>query len=364
MRLSTHPLRRFGAVLVATAMAATLAACSSDAINGESDSDSSGSSDASESADGGSDSGGGEAEYTLVAGHQLAADTPFDEGLDEFARLVEEKTEGRVVVEVHPNAELGTELEMFQAMQSGTMDVAIVAPGSIAEFVPQVSILSMPFLVTSREQRDEIINGPIAQDLAASIEETSGIVPVTYFGGGIRQMFFTEPAASMDDIQGRLFRVQPSEVLTDSFAAIGLTPTVVAYNELYNALQTGVVGGAENESVFIESQKFYEPAPNILITNHEVTIRPLMIARTTLDNLPEDLSAAVLEAATEAGEFERNLEAETDDAQLAALSQTEGVTVVEADTSSAIEQVQPVWEKYAAEWGMEDVLAQIIELRN
>lgn len=359
MRMSTHPVRRVGALLVAAAMAATVAACSSDAVNGESDSGS----ESSESSED-SGSGGGDAEYTLVAGHQLAADTPFDQGLDEFARLVDEKTDGQVQVEVHPNAELGTELDMFQAMQSGTMDVAIVAPGSIAEFVPQVSILSMPFLVTSREQRDEIINGPIAEDLAASIEETSGVVPVTYFGGGIRQMFFTEPATSMDDIQGRLFRVQPSEVLTDSFSAIGLVPTVVAYNELYNALQTGVVGGAENESVFIDSQKFYEPAPNILVTNHEVTIRPLMMASSSLENLPEDLRAAVLEAADEAGEFERNLEAETDDAQLQKLSETEGVTVVEADTSGAIEQVKPVWEKYASQWGMEDVLTQIIELQN
>ncbi|MBZ2195557.1 TRAP transporter substrate-binding protein [Occultella gossypii] len=345
MRTTTSARRRAGVLLVAAALTASVAACDQDAINGE----------------------GGEAEgepHVLVAGHQLAADTPFDLGLDEFARLVEEKTDGQVTVEVHPNAELGTETDMFQAMQSGTMDIAIVAPGSIAEFVPQVSILSMPFLVTSREQRDEIINGPIAEDLATSIEEASGVVPMTYFGGGIRQMFFTEPAESIDDINGRLFRVQPSEVLTDSFSAIGLEPTVVAYNELYNALQTGVVGGAENESVFIESQKFYEPASNILITNHEVTIRPVMIAASTLEELPEDLRAAVLEAADEAGAYERDLEATTDDEQLAGLAALDGVTVVEADTSGAFDMVQPVWEQYAAEWGMEDTLQQIIDLRD
>ncbi|TDE89492.1 TRAP transporter substrate-binding protein [Occultella glacieicola] len=341
---TTTTARRAGVLLVAAALTASVAACSEDAINGE--------------------GGGAEDEtFTLVAGHQLAADTPFDQGLDEFARLVEEKTDGQVTVEVHPNAELGTETDMFQAMQSGTMDVAIVAPGSIAEFVPQVSILSMPFLVTSREQRDAIIEGSIAEDLATSIEETSGVVPMTYFGGGIRQMFFTEPATGLEDIGGRLFRVQPSEVLTDSFAAVGLEPTVVAYNELYNALQTGVVGGAENESVFIESQKFYEPAPNILITNHEVTIRPLMIASSTLEGLPEDLRAAVLDAADEAGQFERDLEAEVDDEQLAGLAELDGVTVVEADTSGAIDMVRPVWEEYAGQWGMEDVLEQIIELR-
>lgn len=342
MRTTTHARRRAGAVLVAAALATSLAACSEEVINGE----------------------GATETFTLVAGHQLAAGTPFDEGLREFARLVEEKTDGQVTVEVHPNAELGTETDMFQAMQSGTMDVAIVAPGSISEFVPQVSILSMPFLVTSREQRDAIISGPIAEDLAASIEETSGIVPMTYFGGGFRQMFFTEPATGLDDIGGRLFRTQPSAVLTDSFAAVGLEPTVVAYNELYNALQTGVVGGADNEAVFIDSQKFYEPAPNILVTNHEVTIRPLIIASSTLEGLPEELRAAVLEAGDEAGQFERDLEAETDDAALASLSEMDGVTVVEADTSGAVELVRPVWEEYAAQWGMEEVLQQIIDLQS
>ena len=334
--------RRLLVTTAASALVLGMAACSQEAIDGEAPE--------------------GET-FTLVAGHQLAADTPFDEGLHHFAELVEENTDGQVTVEVHPNAELGTETEMFQAMQSGTMDVAIVAPGSIGEFVPETSILSMPFLVTTREQRDQIIEGPIAEELATSMEETTGVFPMTYFGGGIRQMFFTEPAQGLEDIDGRLFRVQPSEVLTDSFAAVGLEPTVVAYNELYNGLQTGVVDGADNEAVFIDSQKFYEPAPNILVTNHEVTIRPLVVSRASLDRLPEELQDAVLQAATEAGEFERDLEAEEDDATLQALAEMDGVTVEEADVSGAIDDVRPVWEEYAAQWGAEDMLQQIIDLR-
>lgn len=313
--------------------------------------------------DGGGDAAGSGETYTLIAGHQLAADTPFDQGLDRFAELVEEKTDGQVTVEVHPNAELGTETEMFQAMQNGTIDVAIVAPGSIAEFVPQINILSMPFLVTSREQRDEIINGPIAEQLAQTVEETTGTIPMSYFGGGVRNMFFTNPVADESEMDGRLFRVQPSEVLTDSFDAIGLEPTVIAYNELYNALAQGVVGGAENESVYILSQKFFEPAPHILLTEHEVTIRPLMIGSSTLDRLPEDLGDLVLEAGMEAAEYERGVEAEADDAALEELRSTEGVTVTEANTEAMAEDVVPVWEEYAEEWGLQDMLVQIRDLK-
>ncbi|PSL06121.1 tripartite ATP-independent transporter DctP family solute receptor [Haloactinopolyspora alba] len=307
--------------------------------------------------------GGGGGGTTLVMGHQLAADTPFDKGLDRFAELVEKKTDGSVTVEVHPNAEIGSEKELFQGMQDGTVDGGVIAPGSIAEFVPEVSVLSMPFLVTSREQRDQIIEGPVAEEITTMIDEQTGVRTVGYFGGGIRNMFFTEPVSGPQDIQGRLFRTQPSEMLTDAFGAVGLEPTVVAYNELYNALQQGVVDGAENESVYIVSQKFYEPAPHILRTQHEVTIRPLMMSGQTLDNLPDDQRQAVLDAAEEASSYERELEGETDDAALKRLTEELGATVTEADTAAMAEKVRPVWMKYAKQWDMVDAVEQMAELQ-
>jgi tripartite ATP-independent transporter DctP family solute receptor len=302
----------------------------------------------------------------LIAGHQLAADTPFDQGLERFAELVEEKTDGQVTVQVQPNAQAGTEPEMFQAMQQGgAVDVGIIAPGSIGEFVPEASILSIPFLVISREQRDQVINGEPAQSVEQLIEEETGVHTMGYFGGGVRNMFFTQSAESIESIEGRLFRVQPSNILTDSFGAVGLEPTVVAYEELYNALQQGVVDGAENESVFILSQRFYEPAPNLLQTQHEVTIRPLMISGATLDRLPEDLRSAVLEAGAEASEYERRTEEEADDEALQTLQEEHGMTVVEPpDLQQAYEAVEPVWQSYAEQWGMQDVLQQIQDMRS
>lgn len=315
---------------------------------------------------GGDGNGGGGEQFRLIAGHQLAVDTPFDEGLKEFAQLVEEKTDGQVTVQVQPNAQAGTEAEMFQAMEQGggSVDVGVIAPGSIGEFVPEASVLSMPFLVTSREQRDAVINGQPAETVEQLIQEQTGVRTMGYFGGGIRNMFFTNPAESIEDVQGRQFRVQPSDILTDSFGAVGLNPTVVAYEELYNALQQGVVDGAENESVYIVSQNFYEAAPHGLVTQHEVTIRPLMISGATLDRLPEDLRSAVLEAGTEASQFERDLEAETDDEAFETLESEYNMTWVEPpDIEQAYQNVEPVWQEYAEQWGMTDTLQQIQDLR-
>lgn len=301
---------------------------------------------------------GGDPEYTLVAGHQLASDTPFDEGLKRFAELTEQLTDGRVTMQTHSSAAVGSEADMFMGMQAGTIDAAVVAPGSIAEFVPEMNLLSMPFLVTSRDQRDAVIAGP-AKRLEELVLERTGVRTLGYFGGGVRNMFFTSPIDDVEGLDGRLLRVQPSAILADSFAAVGLEPTVIAYNELYSALQQGVVDGAENESVFVVSERFYEPAPHLVLTQHEVTIRPLMISSVTLDRLPDDLADAVVEAGRRAAEEERRLEAKADDEALEQLRTEYGMQVTEVDTQPMVDAVRPVWRRYADEWGLRDLLDQI-----
>lgn len=305
---------------------------------------------------------GDSAEHVLVAGHQLAADTSFDQGLHEFAEIVEENSGGRVQVEVYPAAQLGGETDLFENMRNGTADIAVVAPGFIAEFVPEMSILSMPFLVTSREHRDAIIDGPVAAELEELLTEQTGSHVLTYFGGGARQMFFNAPVEEPEDLSGQLFRTQPSQVLADSFAALGLQASNVDYGELYSALQQDVVSGADNESMFIVAENFQEAAPHIYVTSHEITIRPAVISGHTLAELPEDLRQVVLDAGEEAGAFARDLEAEEDDAALAELRDDPAVSVVDADTEELATMVEPVWEEYAAEWQMEDLLDEIRSL--
>lgn len=299
------------------------------------------------------------AEHVLIASHQLAAGTTFDEGLHEFADLVAEKSDGRVRVEVYPSAQLGSETDLFENMRRGLVDVAVVSPGFIAEFVPEMSILSMPFLVTTREQRDTIIDSDVAERLERLMKDRTGNEVLTYFGGGARQMFFNAPVDDPSDLTDRLFRTQPSQVLADSFGALGMHASNVSYGELYSALQQDVVSGADNEAVFIVAENFQEAAPHLYLTGHEVTIRPAVISGHTLDRLPEDLRQIVLEAGEEAGEFARELEAETDDAALEELRSDPDVTVVEADTEVLAAMVEPVWEQYAARWGLEDMLAEI-----
>ncbi|MCS2608726.1 TRAP transporter substrate-binding protein [Halomonas dongshanensis] len=305
------------------------------------------------------DTDSGERTVVLTAGHQLATGTSFHQGLEKFAELVDEKTQGRVQVRVHPNAQLGNETEMFRALQSGTVDVGLFAPGSIAEYYPGITLLSMPYLLEDRAHRDQVLESGILEPMEANIIEATGAEILTYFGGSQRQMFFTEEVSSLDDIQGRLFRVQPSQMLTESYASMGLEPTVVAYTELYNALEQGVVQGAENEPIFIESQKFFEPAPYIVLTGHEVTVRPVMISNMALDKLDDELAGQVREAALEAGEFERQTEGEADQEMLERLASQDGVVMTEVDTTALRSAMEPIWQKYAEEWNETELLSAI-----
>lgn len=331
-----------------------LAACSGNA-------DSSGG-QSSTGTTGGSDTGTAEV-VVITAAHQLAVGTPYDQGLNKFAELVEEKTDGRVVVEVFPNAQLGNETEMFQSLQAGTLDVGIFAPGSIAEYFPGITLVSMPYLIADRDHRDAVLESGVLEPIESAISEATGTEVLSYFGGSQRQMFFTDPASGIDDVAGRLFRVQPSEMLADSFGQMGLEPTVVAYTELYNALGQRVVLGAENEAVYIESQAFFEPAPHILLTNHEITFRPMMVSSSLWDRMDAELETLVRAAADEAGAYARQVEGDADVDTLSRLGTFDGVTVTEVDTSRWVEDMATIWAKYASVWGVEDILESISSLR-
>lgn len=303
------------------------------------------------------------AEYELVAGLQVNPDSPFDLGLRRLAKLVEERSEGRVAIRIYTSGQLGNEPELFQGMMGGTVDIAVVAPGQIAEWVPEIALLEMPFLITNAEQRDKVVEGEPMARMAKLIKERTNVEIAGVFGGGVRNMFFREPVNSVDDIAGRRFRVQPSRQLTDSYSALGLEPVVTSYQELYNALQQGVAQGAEMEAIFVEQAKLMEAAPNFVKTGHVITIRLLGISGQTFEKLPDDLDAILREAAVEAARYERGIEATEDLASLERIKAVKGVTFTDIDIAPMIEKVRPVWERYAAEWQLEDMLAQIESMR-
>jgi TRAP-type transport system periplasmic protein len=165
---------------------------------------------------------------------------------------------------------------------------------------------------------------------------------------------------NMAELKGLKVRVQGAPIWSRTFTAATMSPTVIAYNEVYNAIQNGVIAAGENEAAGVEQMKFYEVAPNLSMTQHAITIRPLCFSGKTFKSLPPDLQAAILKAGKEAGKFGRDIEASEDTAKLEALEKAGKLKRIPfADRDQMKKLVDPVIQAYAKDIGADAILAKI-----
>lgn len=335
-------------VMVISILALLLAACGNDSVSSQ------------KSKSDNKSEGDEKGEYKITAAHGVAVNTTFDQAMHKFKELVEEKTNGSVEVSVHPAAELGAEPDLFQGLVEGTVDVMITAPGSLGDFVPELSLFDLAFLIKNADHQREITEGEVGEELAEIMEERTGVITIGYGGGAGRNMYFTESAETLEDIQGREFRALPTS--HPFFDALGLNTTYLPHPEIYTGLQQGVIEGGENEPFFTISEGFSEVAPNYLLTQHDVTVRPILISPHTLERLPEEIQSIVLEAGQEAAEYEFELELAAENDAIEQM-ESDGVNVVELENKEKwIEKVEPVWFEWAEEQGVVDLLEKMIEL--
>jgi TRAP-type C4-dicarboxylate transport system substrate-binding protein len=183
---------------------------------------------------------------------------------------------------------------------------------------------------------------------------------IGFAGGGTRNIFVNKPVRNMEELKALKVRVQGAPIWSKTFAAAGMAPTVIAYNEVYNAIQNGVIAAGENEAAGVEQMKFYEVAPHLSMTQHAITIRPLCFSGKTFQKLPKDLQAAVLKAGKEAGAYGRKIESSEDEAKLVRM-EGEGKLkrVPFAGRDQMKRLVDPVMADYAKEIGADAILAKI-----
>jgi TRAP-type C4-dicarboxylate transport system substrate-binding protein len=183
---------------------------------------------------------------------------------------------------------------------------------------------------------------------------------IGYAGGGVRNIIATRPVRNMADLKNLKVRVMGAPIQTESFQAIGAAPTVIAYAEVYSALQTGVIAAAENEAQGLEQMKFYEVGRYVAETRHAITVRTLCFSGKTFRRLPDDLQAALLKAGREAGRFGREQEASEDRQRLERLAAAGSIELVPfADREVLLERTAPVRAAYAEAVGAAAVYAQI-----
>lgn len=254
-----------------------------------------------------------QAPIVIKFSHVVAPDTPKGKGADKFKQLVEERSKGRVKVEVYPNSQLYKDKEELEALQLGA--VQILAP-SLAKFGPlgvkEFEVFDLPFIFKDDAAFRAVTNGKTGADLFAKLE-TKGIKGLAYWDNGFHIMSANKPLHSVADFKGLKMRIQSSKVLDAQMRALGAIPQVMAFSELYQALESGVVDGTEGVPSNFFTQKIYEVQKHISLSNHGHLAYALIINKKFYDGLPADIRA-VLDSATKDATIYANSIATTENA--------------------------------------------------
>lgn len=303
----------------------------------------------------------GDRTITLRGASQFDKNHAYTRTLEKFTELVKEYYGQPIEFEIYANSELGLEKDYFSYMSQGlSVDFAIVSPSHMSTFSKAAPLMDMPFLFRDVDHWNKVLEGDALQPIADQISEKADVKLIGYAGGGTRNLIVNKPVRNMSELNGLDIRVMGAPIQTKMFQAITATPTVIAYNEVYNAIQTGVIEAAENEAAGIQQMKFYEVGPDISLTQHAITVRPFCFSGKTFRRLPEDLQAAILKAGKEAGAFGRQMES-SQDAEILSAMENEGklTTYPFTERKTLLTLAEPVKQAYAAEIEAKEVLERI-----
>jgi tripartite ATP-independent transporter DctP family solute receptor len=271
----------------------------------------------------------------------------------EFGRILEEKTDGRITVEVFPSGQLGDQQTMIQSLQMGALDLYRTNPSYLADLgMAKMNVLHLPFLFKDVEHAWRVIDSPIGQEFLDVINESdSKMVGLGYLAESPRNFFFKDKVVTkVEDMKGLKIRVPNSQMYLDIVETFGASPTPIAYSELYSALQTGVVDGAENPIVGYYTNNFHEVAPNYTLNGHEFAPSVVIVSELTWNSLDAEDQQILKDAMKETEKYMHNLAVEKDEEALKALKEA-GVTISELeDPEKWVEMVKPLYEKYGADY--------------
>lgn len=301
--------------------------------------------------------------YTIKLAHGMMEQTPQHQGALEFKRLVEEKTNGQVVVEIFPAGQLGSDTEVAEMIQTNSVDCAIIPTAKLSGFYAPLQLLDLPFLFPSKEVTYAVLDNPEFKAMLFDPMEDLGFVGINFWESGFKQFTANKEIKAPADFKGLKIRVMESPLLIAQYEALGANPVSIDFSETYNSLQQGAADGQENPLNSIVNMKFYEVQKNMTISNHGYLAYALMFSKNAWAGLPEDLQAAIEEAAHEAVQKEREINAEMEVGYIQTIKDS-GTAVYELtaeEMDAFAEAVKPVHEKFRSIIGS-DTLDKTYEL--
>ncbi|MDW7673166.1 MAG: DctP family TRAP transporter solute-binding subunit [Bacillota bacterium] len=296
--------------------------------------------------------------------HVVAENTPKGMAARKFAELTNERTNGRVEVQIYPNSQLYKDGEEIEALQAGRVQMIAPATAKITTLYPQFLLFDLPFLFNSYEHVYEIVDGPIGQELIGIINGHN-MVGLTMWDSGFKQIVANKQIKSKEDFKGLNLRVMDSQLLKDQFRGLGASTVVLPFNEVYASLEAKTVDGLENSLSNIHSKSFHRVMPYITISNHGYLGYVVMANDAFWSSLPEDIKEIIEEVLVEVTLWQREIAMEQNNKSLRFL---EGIVANHIYNLTREEQHDweqafvPVYRKYQNDIGT-DLIQKIIAAR-
>lgn len=287
----------------------------------------------------------------LKLGHALPADHTVDKASKRFAELVEEKTEGEVKVEVLPASQLGNEREMLEQLSIGAQDMGVIVSGAHSSLAPEFGITSLVYAFRDIEHAEAIMNGEIGEELTDKLLEQHNIRvidPFWYYG--TRHLTANDKITTPEELKGKKIRVPELEIQVEGLKAMGADATPVDFNELYMALETGVVNGEENPATTIRSSAFNEVQDYLMLTGHITSNFMISISDPVFQELTEEQQEHLIESAKEAGLYNNEITVEEEEEALKELEES-GMEFVEVDKEEFSKAGKEVADQHKDDWG-------------
>jgi C4-dicarboxylate-binding protein DctP len=285
----------------------------------------------------------------LKFSHVVTDDTPKGKGALKFKELAEAKTKGRVKVEVYPNSQLYKDREELEALQLGA--VQMLAP-SVSKFGPlgvrKFEVFDLPYMFPDERSLEKVVDGPVGNGLFKLLEP-KGITGLAYWFNGFKEFTANKPLKKLDDFKGMKIRIQSSKILEGEIKAFGAIPQVMAFSEVYTALQQGVVDGEENTPSNKYTQKMHEVQKHMTMSDHGVVMYAVVVNKKFWDGLPPDIRKSLNEAMAESTKYVWQIaKQENDDAvaKIRAAKTTEIYVLPTAEKEVWRKAMLPLYQQY------------------
>lgn len=274
-----------------------------------------------------------QAPIVIKFSHVVASDTPKGKAAERFKELAEKGTKGRVKVELYPNSTLYKDKEELEALQLGA--VQMLAP-SLAKFGPlgvkEFELFDLPYIFPGKDVLYRVTEGPIGKSLLSKLD-SKGIVGLAFWDNGFKVMSSNKPIHLPTDLRGQKLRIQSSKVLDAQMRALGANPQVLAFSEVYQALQTGVVDGTENPPSNLYTQKMHEVQKHVTVTQHGYLGYAVIVNKKFWDGLPADIRSELDSAMKQATKYANAIAQQENDNSLEAVKKS-GKSIVYVPTDA------------------------------